>query len=128
MAEDRNGTDRRPVKYTVGTHSIENSAEVKKNEVAVKKNQINLYGIIREGLVFKESKKQSGIENISKISSEGYKKLVRLVVSGGELHMEGVEGGSSLFLYSSGSCLLSYLHTVFFNKRVELKEAWCLVD
>lgn len=36
--------------------------------------------------------------------------------------MEGVKGGSSLFLYFFGSCLLSYLHTVFFNKRVELKE------
>lgn len=46
MAEDRNGTDRRQVKYTVGTHSIENSEEIKKNEVAVKKNQINLYVII----------------------------------------------------------------------------------
>lgn len=42
--------------------------------------------------------------------------------------MEGVEEGSSLFLYSFGSYLLSYLHTVFFNKRVELKEGSCLVD
>lgn len=109
MAKERNGTNRRQVKYTMGTHSIENSAEIKK-EAAVKKNQINLYVIVWEELVFKESKKQSGIEDMLRISSEGYKKLVTLVVLGGELLMEGVNGGSSLFLYSFGSCLLSYLH------------------
>lgn len=41
----------------------------------------------------KEGKKQNGMENLLRLSSEGTKKLVLLVVSIGELPMEGGRGG-----------------------------------
>lgn len=41
----------------MGIHPIENREEMKKNEVAIEKNQVNLHVILREELVFKKEPK-----------------------------------------------------------------------